>query len=64
MFEENDGFQYDSRIDRRLSEDDNRVLVLLHEIAHLTGKLGDDRKNSSLSDGFNASIAKECFGKK
>ena len=54
----------DYRVDRRLSVEENRVLILLHEVAHLTGRLGDDRKNQQLSDEFNQSIARDCFGKK
>lgn len=54
----------DYRIDRRLSVEENCALVLLHEVAHLTGKPGDDRNNQQLSDEFNRSIARDCFGKK
>ena len=33
----------DRRVDDRLSVEDNRALLLFHELAHLTGALGDDR---------------------
>jgi hypothetical protein len=44
-----------------------RELVLLHELAHSTGKLGDDRKpiaerpTEFISQGFNSSIVKQCI---
>jgi RHS repeat-associated protein len=45
-----------------LSDTDFRAFVLLHELGHLTGSLGDDTTNQSLSDIFNAKIFKDCFG--
>jgi predicted HD phosphohydrolase len=45
-----------------LSDTDFRAFVLLHELGHLTGFLGDDRTNQSLADAFNAKIFKDCFG--
>lgn len=41
-----------------------RAFVLLHELGHLSGKLGDDRTNTSLSDSFNRQIMADCFGRK
>mgnify|MGYP000940732449 CR=1 FL=1 len=38
------------------------AFVLLHELGHLMGVLGDDRTNQSLADDFNAKILKDCFG--
>jgi RHS repeat-associated protein len=39
-----------------------RAFVLLHELGHLTGTLGDDLTNPNLSDTFNVDIMKDCFG--
>ena len=47
-----------------LSDNDFRAFVLLHELGHLTGKLGDDTNNESLSNAFNQQIMTDCFGKK
>jgi hypothetical protein len=55
---------FDARVDKRLSVEDNRALILLHEIAHLTGALGDDRNDLELSNKFSNRIAEDCFGKK
>jgi RHS repeat-associated protein len=39
------------------------AFVLLDELGHLTGVLGDDRgKNQPLADAFNTKILKDCFG--
>jgi len=46
------------------SDVDVRAYVLLHEPGHLTGKLGDDRKDQALSDKFNVQIMQNCFGNK
>jgi len=43
------------------SDDDIRAFIILHETAHLTGVLGPDRQNKSLSEEFNSRIAKNCF---
>jgi RHS repeat-associated protein len=46
-----------------LSQTNFDAFVLLHELGHLTGVLGDDRgKNQSLADNFNAKILNDCFG--
>ena len=42
---------------------ETRAFVLLHELGHLTGALGDDRENQTISDNFNRSILRDCFGK-
>jgi RHS repeat-associated protein len=59
----------DWRIDNRLNQDENRSLVLLHELGHLMGVLGDDRisgegGNPALGEKFNQDLARNCFGKK
>jgi len=46
-----------------LSDGECRAFVLLHELGHLTGVLGDDVKEPGLSDAFNKNIMKDCFGK-
>jgi hypothetical protein len=39
--------------------------VLLHELGHLTGVLGDDSgDNQSKADSFNQKILNDCFGVK
>jgi hypothetical protein len=39
------------------------AFVLLHELGHVTGVLGDDTgKNQPLADAFNAKILNDCFG--
>jgi hypothetical protein len=39
------------------------AFVLLHELGHLTGVLGNDAgKNQPLADAFNAKILNDCFG--
>ena len=46
-----------------LSQTDFDAFVLLHELGHLTGVLGDDTgKNQPLADAFNAKILNDCFG--
>lgn len=54
------------RFDMRtgLGDSDFRAFLLLHELGHLTGRLGDDRSDPSLSDTFNQRIMVDCFGKK
>ena len=47
-----------------LSDTDFRAFVLLHELGHLTGKLGNDIKDPGLSDAFNQQIMANCFGNK
>ena len=53
----------DCRVVKRVSVEENRAPILLHEVADVTGRLSDDRKNQQLSDEFNQDIAKDCFGK-
>jgi RHS repeat-associated protein len=43
------------------NDNDLRAFIMLHEVAHLTGKLGADRGDKALSDAFNRSIAEKCF---
>ncbi len=38
------------------------AFVLLHELGHLNGVLGDDNKDPALADAFNAKILNDCFG--
>jgi RHS repeat-associated protein len=38
------------------------AFVLLHELGHLTGVLGNDVVNPALADAFNEKILKDCFG--
>jgi peptide deformylase len=38
------------------------AFVLLHELGHLTGVLGDDIRDQALADAFNAKILNDCFG--
>ncbi len=45
-----------------LGQTDFDAFVLLHELGHLNGVLGDDRKDPSLADKFNQKILKDCFG--
>lgn len=45
-----------------LGKIDFDAFVLLHELGHLNGVLGDDNKDPKLSDQFNEEILKDCFG--
>ena len=54
----------DWRVDDRLGTKENQALVLLHELGHLMGVLGDDRSNPGLGEQFNKDLARNCFGKK
>jgi len=56
-----------------LNGTDFRAFILLHELGHLTGILGDDsispgdpngtnQQHQTLADGFNAKILNDCFG--
>jgi RHS repeat-associated protein len=45
-----------------LGQTDFDAFVLLHELGHLNGVLGDDNKDPNLSDQFNEKILKDCFG--
>ncbi len=48
----------------QLDGQDTRALVLLHELGHLTGDLGDDRgSNYGVGYAFNRRILQDCFGK-
>jgi hypothetical protein len=39
------------------------AFVLLHELGHLTGVMGNDiGKNQKVADDFNKKIQKDCFG--
>ena len=38
-----------------------RALIILHELAHLTGRLGEDRDNPQLSKDFNQKLYTACF---
>jgi RHS repeat-associated protein len=45
-----------------LGDKDFRAFTLLHELGHLSGKLGDDGTDPTLADAFNTRIMKDCFG--
>ena len=48
----------------QVNADDSRALALLHELAHLTTDLGDDRgPNENVGDAFNRLILQDCFGR-
>jgi hypothetical protein len=46
-----------------LSDSNFRAFVLLHELGHEAGVLGDDNATPALSDAFNQEILTDCFGK-
>lgn len=45
----------------KLTDDDLRAFIILHELAHLTKVLGNDRFDPQLAKDFNKMIYERCF---
>jgi len=44
-----------------LSDDEFRVLILLHELGHLIGKFGPDRRDTQKAEIANTAVLRHCF---